>query len=85
MVHEEMWLKALFIGTNGDAIMGEMDASALTESIENGGISPTASIKMRIPQNMRRRMDALELETVFIKVFSLKEHEGSRRKSGRNA
>ena len=66
----EMWLDALFIGTNGDTIIGEISAGTILAAITNGGETPTADLVIRIPPHFKKRMDALELEVVFIKVFA---------------
>ena len=67
---DDLWIEALFIGSNGDTIRGEISAKAVVAMIENGGVSPVAEINMRIEEKMKKRMDALEIETIFIKVYS---------------
>ena len=61
-------LPAMFIGTNGDSIIGEISVDTLQECIDLKGESPK-NLKVVIPKDKAKRFDAMKMESIFIQIF----------------
>ena len=71
----EMWFNALFIGDNGDAIIGQISTKTILECIKSGGVTPEY-LRVTIPEGKDKRFNAMKLESIFIKVFAAESPKG---------